>query len=133
MDDKEMRDQDEKLKERNAELEAENAALEARLEDAESRTVIVRRGGRARTILVGLLILLTCLAVVVTGVAIWTHYTVLNTKGYINLVAPIGKDPEAIKALSGYVAGQVVTATDLQQRTQDALPPKAGFLAAPIT
>jgi hypothetical protein len=133
MGDKELEEQDAELKARNAELEAENAALAAELESAEAKTVIVRTGGRARTILVGVLVFLTCLAVVVTGIAMWTHYTVLNTKGYINLVGPIGKDPEAIKSLSDYVATQVVTATDLQQRTQEALPPKAGFLAAPIT
>jgi len=103
------------------------------LEEQEAETVIVRKGGRARTILVGVLVFLTCLAVVVTGIAIWTHYSVLNTKGYISLVGPIGKDPEAIKSLSDYVATQIVTATDLQTRTTDALPPKASFLAAPIT
>jgi len=96
-------------------------------------TVMARTGGRVRTIFVGVLVCLTCLAVVVTGVAFWTHHTVLDTNGYIGLVGPIGKDPQAIKSLSGYVATQVVTATDLQQRTADALPPKAGFLAAPIT
>jgi hypothetical protein len=45
----------------------------------------------------------------------------------------VGKDPKAIKALSDYVAGQVVTATDLQGRTAAALPPKAQFLAGPIS
>ena len=103
------------------------------LEEQEAETVIVRKGGRARTILVGVLVFLTCLAVVVAGLTMWTHYTVLNTNGYINMVGPIGKDPEAIKSLSDYVATQIVTATDLQTRTTDALPPKASFLAAPIT
>ena len=94
---------------------------------------MVRRGGPARTIFVGVLVFLTCLAVVVTGVTFWTHYTILNTNGYVKLVGPIGKDPKAIKALSDYVSTQIVTATDLQQRTAGALPPKASFLAAPIT
>lgn len=98
-----------------------------------TKVVVVRKGGRTRSILVGVLIVLSCLAVVVSGVAIWAHYTVLNTSGYMKLVGPIGKDPAAIKSLSDYVAGQVVTATDLQARTQAALPPKAAFLAAPIT
>ena len=133
MDDKELREEDAELKARNTELEAKNAALEAELESATAKTVLVRKGGRGRTILVGVLVFLTCLAVVVTGVAIWTHYTVINTEGYIGLVGPIAKDPQAIKSLSDYIATQVVTATDLQQRTQEALPPKAGFLAAPIT
>jgi len=101
-------------------------------EDA-TKVVMVRKGSRLRNILVGVLVLLSCLAIVVTGVAWWTHYTVLNTDGYMKIVGPVGKDPEAIKALSDYVAGQIVSATDLQQRTADALPPKAQIFAGPIT
>ncbi len=79
-----------------------------------TQTVIVHKHGRLRSVLVGFLVFLTCLTLIVTGVTIWTHYTVLNTDGYMKLVGPVGKDPQAIKALSGYVAAQVVTASDLQ-------------------
>ena len=92
-----------------------------------------RRPSRVRRLLVGLLIFLSCLAVVVTGLTLWTHYTVMNTDGYMNLVGPIGKDPEAIQNLSEYVGGQVVAATDLQQRVTDALPDRVQLLAGPIT
>jgi hypothetical protein len=92
-----------------------------------------RRPSRARSVLIGLLVLLCCLAVVVSGLTLWTHYTVMNTDGYMNLVGPIGKDPQAIQDLSGYIAGQAVTATDLQQRVSDALPEKARLFAGPIT
>ncbi len=95
--------------------------------------MVVRKVSRTRSILVGVLVVLSCLAIVVTGVAWWTHYSVFDSDGYIELIAPLGKDPEAIRALSDYVAGQVVTATDLQQRTAEALPPEAKFLAGPIT
>jgi hypothetical protein len=159
MDDKELREQLAALEARNASLKeqqmlvdkiaalkAENEALDAQVsaevaadegeaaagEPAGERAGD-RRGSRTRNVLVGVLVVLSCLAVVVTGITIWTHYTVLDTKGYMNLVGPIGKDPQAIKALSDYVATQVVTATDLQQRTATALPPKAQFLAGPIT
>ena len=92
-----------------------------------------RRPSRTRRLLIGLLIVLSCLGVVVSGVTIWLHYTVMNTDGYMNLVGPIGKDPQAIQNLSSYIAGQAVTATDLQQRVSDALPPKAQLFAGPIT
>ena len=92
-----------------------------------------KRPSRLRRILVGLLVFLWCLAVVVTGLTIWAHYTVMNTDGYMNLIGPIGKDPEAIKNLSGYVGDQAVIATDLQQRVTDALPQQAQFFAGPIT
>jgi hypothetical protein len=117
------------------EHKAAGAAADAAGSAAEPapEAVMVRRGGPARTIFVGVLVFLTCLAVVVTGITFWTHYTILNTNGYVKLVGPIGKDPKAIKALSDYVSTQIVTATDLQQRTAGALPHKASFLAAPIT
>ena len=70
---------------------------------------------------------------VVTGLTLWTHYTVMNTDGYMNLVGPIGKDPQAIQNLSEYIGGQVVAATDLQQRVTDALPPRVQLLSGPIT
>ena len=69
----------------------------------------------------------------VTGLTLWTHYTVMNTDGYMNIVGPIGKDPQAIQNLSAYIGGQAVAATDLQQRVTDALPHKAQLFAGPIT
>ncbi len=95
--------------------------------------VRTRRPSRLRRLLIGVLVFLCCLLVVVTGVTLWTHYTVLNTDGYMNLVGPIGKDPEAIQNLSEYVGSQVVEATDLQQRVTDALPDRAQFFAGPVT
>jgi len=144
------------LRDKIAALEAEDAALAADLADdatveqtavtqavpavdgadggePATKVVMVRKGSRLRNILVVVLLVLSCLAVVVTGVAWWAHYTVLNTDGYMKIVGPVGKDPEAIASLSEYVAGQIVSATDLQQRTTDALPPKVQIFAGPIT
>jgi hypothetical protein len=92
-----------------------------------------RRPSRLRGLLIGLLIVLSLLGIVISGLTIWTHYTVMNTDGYMNIVGPIGKDPQAIQNLSAYIAGQAVAATDLQQRVSDALPDKAKLFAGPIT
>lgn len=92
-----------------------------------------RLRGRVHTVLIGVLVLLTCLSVVATGIAWWAHYTTLNTNGYMRIVGPIGKDPVAIKSLSDYVSSQVVTATDLQARAAGVLPDRAKFLAGPLT
>jgi hypothetical protein len=92
-----------------------------------------RRPSRLRSILVGLLVLLACLAVVVTGVAWWAHYTVMDTDGYMKIVGPIGKDPQAIQNLSEYISSQVVKTTDLQTRVSDALPAQVQILSGPLT
>ena len=91
------------------------------------------RPSRSRNLLVGLLVVLTCLALLLSAVAIWAHYTVLNTDGYIAVVEPIAQDPETIDALSDYIAAEVMTATNLEARTSEALPPRLTFLAAPIS
>lgn len=91
------------------------------------------RPSRLRRILIALLIVISCLAVVVTGLTWWAHYTIMNTDGYMKVVGPIGKDPEVIRDLSQYVGGEVVAATDLQQRLTDALPQQLQLLAGPLT
>ena len=116
-----------------ADEEVTQAAGGGKGDEATAVATPARRPSRTRRLLVGLLVLLCCLAVVVSGVTVWLHYTVINTNGYMNLVGPIGKDPQAIQNLSGYIAGQAVTATDLQARVAAALPPKAQLFAGPIT
>jgi hypothetical protein len=106
--------------------------------DEGAQTTVVASGAsrgrrRLRTLLVGVLVVLTCVSVVVTGLTWWTHYTVMDTEGYMRLVGPIGKDPQAIQSLSEYVGGEVVSVTDLQQRVTDALPERVRLLAGPIT
>ena len=91
------------------------------------------RPSRLRRVLIWLLVLLSCLAVVITGVTWWAHYTVLNTDGYMKIVGPIGKDPQAIQNLSQYIGGEIVSTTDLQGRIQNALPSQVQVLSGPIT
>lgn len=91
-----------------------------------------RRPSRLRRLLIGLLVLLCCLGVVVTGVAWWAHYTVMDTDGYLAIVGPIGKDPQAIQNLSEYISGEIVKTTDLQQRIGDALPGRVQILSGPL-
>ena len=102
-------------------------------EGSEAALVPARKPSRARRILIGVLIFLSCLAVAISGLTIWVHYTVMNTDGYMSLIGPIGKNPEAIANLSEYIGDQAVIATDLQQRVTDALPEQAQFFAGPIT
>jgi hypothetical protein len=92
-----------------------------------------RRPSRLRSVLIGLLVLLSCLAVVITGVAWWAHYTVMNTEGYMKIVGPIGKDPAAIQNLSEYISGEIIKTTDLQTRVSDALPEQVQLLSGPLT
>lgn len=94
---------------------------------------LARRPSRLRAALIGLLVVLSCLAVVITGVTWWAHYTVMDTDGYMKIVGPIGKDPQAIQNLSEYLSSEIVKTTDLQTRISDALPAQVQVLSGPIT
>ncbi|NLE23634.1 MAG: hypothetical protein GX624_12775 [Actinobacteria bacterium] len=99
----------------------------------EATVLAPSRRRRLRSLLIGVLVVLTCLSVVVTGLTLWSHYTVMDTEGYMALVGPVGKDPKAIQRLSEYIGGEVVSVTDLQRRVTEALPARAQLFAGPIT
>jgi hypothetical protein len=88
---------------------------------------------RLRRWLVGLLVVVACLAVLASTLAIWAHTLVFNTDRWVEVVAPIGKDPAVTQKASVYLTDRAIEASDLQNRIAEALPPRAAFLAAPIT
>lgn len=92
-----------------------------------------RRWNRIRRFSVGFLVLVFALIVPVTTVVAWAHNTVLNTNGWVRTVGPIGSDPAVTAAVSRQVTDELFTAVDAQAQIADALPPRASFLAAPIT
>lgn len=117
-----------------AEVVAENEALHHKLEKYEGEKRQKRLN--QRKILVGILVVVTCLSITVTTVDTWAHRTLLNTDAWVDTVAPLGTNPQVTAALATYVTDQIVTKLDLQQRAEDALTnaaPQAAFLAGPIT
>ncbi len=92
-----------------------------------------RRRARARRILVGALVVVFSLLLPLTAVVGWAHNTVLNTNGWVRTVGPIASDPAVTAAISAEVTNELFTALDAQGQIASALPPKASFLAAPIT
>ena len=112
---------------------AENQALQHKLEKYEGEKRVKRV--KLRKILVGILVVLTCLSITVTTVDTWAHRTLLNTNEWVDTVGPLGTDPQVTAALANFVTTQIVTNLDLEQRAHDALEqavPQAAFLAAPI-
>jgi hypothetical protein len=83
--------------------------------------------------MVGLLLFLSCVGVLISTLTVWTHQAFLNTDNWIEIVGPLGQNPQVVDAVSTYAADQTVALLEVQQRTQQALPPQASFLAAPMT
>ncbi len=113
-----------------ARVEAERDAAVAALDKQGRRD---RRRGKLRRGDVAALVVLFCILLPVTYVVTWTHYTVLNTNGFVSTVGPIASDPAVIAAASTAVTNQIFDALNPQQTVAEALPPKASFLAAPVT
>jgi hypothetical protein len=117
-----------------AEILAEKQELEHKLEKYEGEKHDKRLN--LRKILVGILVVITSLAITVTTIDTWAHRTLLNTDAWVETVAPLGTNPQVTAALATYVTDQIVTKLDLQQRAEAALSqaaPQAAFLAGPIT
>jgi hypothetical protein len=109
---------------------AERDAALAKLAKVERRRVT---GGRIRRIVVGLLIFLVALLVPITAATAWVRHTVLNTDNYVSTVAPLASDPAVTEAVAREATNEAFAALNPQQLIASALPPRAAFLAAPIS
>ena len=83
--------------------------------------------------MVGVLVVLFAILLPVTYVVAWTHYVVLTNRGFEKTVVPIGTDPAVTAAVATTLTNQIFTSLNPQQTVTNALPPKADFLAGPIT
>jgi hypothetical protein len=92
-----------------------------------------RRPSRLHSVLVGILIFVTCVSAFASTVTIWSHQTVLNTDRFVATLKPVINDPQFANTISGYVTDQLVTSLNVQQRVAKALPPQQAFLAVPLT
>jgi hypothetical protein len=82
---------------------------------------------------VWVLVVLFAILLPLTYVLAWTHYVVLTNRGFEKTVVPIGTDPAVTAAVATTITNQIFTSLNPQQVVADALPPRADFLAGPIT
>jgi hypothetical protein len=89
--------------------------------------------GVLRTLAVGILVGIGSLSLVAYIGIHWTERQVLTTNNWVTMIAPLPQNPVVATALSNYAVEQLYSAVDVTQVIQDALPPKAAFLAAPLS
>jgi len=56
----------------------------------------------------------------------------LNTDTYVSTVGPLASNPQIQQALADDITNAIFTRVNVKQKVADALPSRAGFLAAPI-
>ena len=95
-----------------------------------------QRTSRRRRVLSGFALVLACLSILVTTVAVWTHQVALNTDRFTALIDNVASDPAVTDPISARISTQVVDALDVQTRLEtrlpDALKPLAGALTVAI-
>jgi hypothetical protein len=89
--------------------------------------------GTGRQVLVIVLVVLSCLSLLLTVLALWVHTSFLNTDHWVGTVGPLAQNPDVVETVSTYLADQVVSALDLQQRVDGALPGQLQFLGQVLT
>ena len=88
---------------------------------------------RRRRVLAGIALVLACLTILVTTVAVWAHQVAFNTDRFTSLVSNVIDDPAVTDPLAQKVSVQVVTALNVQGRIEQRLPDAMKPLAASIT
>jgi hypothetical protein len=115
------------LAQQNEALEHENEELRHELGTAG------RHKGRGRTIGAWVLLVLACLLAVTSVVVVYARNQLLNTDTFVSTLAPLASEPAVQTAVATRVSDSLVAQTDLEQQVKNALPPRADFLASPIT
>lgn len=116
-----------------AELENVRAERDAAVRALDKRGRRARRRGRVRTVFVGTLVVLFAILLPLTITATWAHRIVLDTDTYVSTVGPVAANPTVQAAVSRDVTNQLYASLDPQETIKDALPPRAAFLAGPIS
>lgn len=88
--------------------------------------------GRRRGLAV-IALVLACVTILMSTVAVWTHQVAFNTDRFTALVTNVVGDPAIIAPLSSRISTQVVEAVGLEARIADTLPGPSKVLAPAMT
>ena len=91
------------------------------------------KGPRWKRIVAWVLVVLACILSVLSVVTVFARNQLLNTDTYVNTVAPLASNPAIQTQIAKQVSENLIRRTNVEARVKDALPPKAGFLATPVT
>lgn len=87
---------------------------------------------RARRSLTWVLIVLCCLGLLGSTVAVWAQLYPLNTERWVEAAAPVSKNPAVTSALSDYATREMMEKLQIEQHLTKLLPIPS-FLALPLT
>ncbi|MEU5952283.1 hypothetical protein [Streptomyces sp. NPDC047525] len=122
---------------RDSTTESELERLRAEVTELRDRAGTERRRKvrllSVRRTVAAVLIALVAVLAVTSIVGVWGARTTLNTDRWIATVGPLPEDPDVNAAVSTYLTREIFDQLDVEQRLSETLPPRASFLAAPVT
>jgi hypothetical protein len=83
----------------------------------------------ARVIGTWVLVVLTCIVVGISAVAVWANEVLFDTDQFVSVIEPISQDPAVEEAIASRTSEELVRALRVQERAEEVLPDRAGFLA----
>lgn len=101
-----------------------------RLDQRGRRARMLKRG---RHFVIGVLVVLFSIVLPLSVTLGWVRTSIVNTSGWVRTVGGIPSEPAVASALGTELTNQVFSALQVQQQVASALPPKASYLAGPIT
>jgi hypothetical protein len=120
----------EKLRAQNARLRAENGRLEKMINGQKHTNHTNRNSSHLfRRIGVGALIVISVALLTAGNLLFWFGNTIVKPDRFADATAPIIKDTKVQQTMALYTTNNIFKSIDVQKITEEALPPKADFLA----
>ncbi len=88
---------------------------------------------QGRRVLAAVFWLLASLAILLSGVSVWAHQTLLTADGWGDLVGEVASDPEVIDGVSTVLVTRLSDALEVEKRVAEAVPGPLDIVAATIT
>jgi hypothetical protein len=133
MDTRSTHKEHEALMAENAKLKAENAKLTKVASRPARQNKAKQPGEIARKISVVMLVAFAVALLTTGNLLFWFGNTIVKTDRFVAATSPIIKDPEVQQSMALYTTNSIFNSVDVEKLTEEALPPRAEFLAPQLT
>jgi hypothetical protein len=100
---------------------------------ATTPTTAPRPYGKGRKVAVALLLVVASILAPLAVISVWTKNTLLDTDQYVDTVGPLARNEAIIDAAARNISDALISSTDVEAKIKDALPPRAQFIAGPVS
>jgi hypothetical protein len=115
------------LQAENKRLQAENASLKKRLSGQSGSHRVWQKVG------IVVCIALAGALLVAGNLMFWAGNSLVKEDRFVSATSPLIKQPEVQQGIALYATNQLYQNVDIEQQIQNALPPRAEFLAPPLS